>query len=133
MAYDLAAYINECICDNNALGKIQGVQGYPNNLPSKTEFNSIATQYLRLYYSQIKNPTGTESDLQDYLKERVPSFIKEIESCVVLNGFFWTVWSFMLLKPEDELDMSGFHWEFCRIKASQFKTHCEKFGIDATV
>ena len=22
MAYDLAAYINECICDNNALGKI---------------------------------------------------------------------------------------------------------------
>ena len=34
MAYDLADYINECVCDNNALGQACGVQGYPNNLPS---------------------------------------------------------------------------------------------------
>ena len=35
-----------------------------------------------------------------------------------------------MLKEEDELDVNGFHWLFCTIKASQFKAHCEMFGIE---
>ena len=80
MANDLADYINECICDNNALDTPYdwGIKGYPNNLPTKPEIEHLATEYLRLYHSQLINSNSNEKDFEEYLKGRLPSFVKEI-------------------------------------------------------
>jgi len=55
--------------------------------------------------------------------------MKEIEQCLIVNNFYWTMWSIMMLKEEDELDHTIFNWELIRMKVELFSKQREWFGL----
>ena len=55
--------------------------------------------------------------------------MKEIEQCLIVNNFYWTMWSIVMLKEEDELDHTLFNWELIRMKVELFSKQREWFGL----
>ena len=46
--------------------------------------------------------------------------MREIEQCMMLNLFYWTMWSIVMLKEEEETDHTLFNWELCRMRCELY-------------
>ena len=58
--------------------------------------------------------------------------MKEIEQCCIVNNFYWTMWSIMMLQEEDELDHTIFNWEVIRMKIELMIKQREWFGLESS-
>ena len=54
--------------------------------------------------------------------------MREIEQCMMLNLFYWTMWSIVMLKEEEETDHTLFNWELCRMRYELYIKQEELFG-----
>lgn len=55
--------------------------------------------------------------------------MKEIEQCLMLNSFYWAMWSVMMMKEEEETNHTMFNWELVRMKCVLFSKQREWFGF----
>lgn len=133
MAYDIANFFNEFTVDNAApLGPFgSGIQYYESNFPSDPEMNILAKEYLKHYYFNVENKEGNDSQFQAWSTEKLPAFMKDVKSCLMLNSFYWCVWSIMMCQEEEECDHTIFNWEFCRMRCILFAKQREWFGYSA--
>ena len=54
--------------------------------------------------------------------------MREIEQCMMLNLFYWTMWSIVMLKEEEETDHTLFNWELCRMRYELYIKQEDLFG-----
>ena len=133
MAYDIANFFNEFTVDNAApIGTFgAGVQYYENNFPTRPEMEILSKEYLRQYFFRIENKDGVEEQFETWCTQKLPAFMKDVECCLMLNSFYWLVWSLMMCKEEEECDPTIFNWEFCRMRCVLFAKQREWFGYSA--
>uniref|UniRef100_A0A7S3ML58 Choline kinase n=1 Tax=Favella ehrenbergii TaxID=182087 RepID=A0A7S3ML58_9SPIT len=118
--YDLANYLNEMCCDN-AYPAGTGVAHFLENWATEEEIVNIT----RLYYQLEKGENAVWSLDDEECRQRVHS----VKQCMVLNCFYWSVWSIMMLTQEEETDPDIYYWEFIESKCDMHQMCVEKFGI----
>lgn len=47
---------------------------------------------------------------------------------MMLNCLYWSVWSIIVMKEEEETDHTIFHWELCRINMELYEKEAKLFG-----
>jgi|688.fasta_scaffold1538428_1 thiamine kinase-like enzyme len=110
VAYDIANYLNEW-CTDNAYPYESGVKIYLSNFPTNEEI-----EYISKCYQECSGSVPED-------------FVDQIKRCMLLNNFYWAVWAFMMLKPENYLNDKTFNYCYAAIRAQMYKHACKQFGM----
>jgi thiamine kinase-like enzyme len=101
MAFDLANYYAETMFENASKATETGTATFLENMMTEAETKEFARAYLATYYEHympVEQKAAYDS-FNSYVKEKLAIFVKQIYDCVLLDVFFWGVWSINLLKP----------------------------------
>jgi choline/ethanolamine kinase len=115
-AMDLANYFNETMLDN-AYPLENGIKVYLENFISDREQEQVITRYLSHYHKHYY--TGKD-DLEAYVKREMPKVIDEVCKCLLLNNYFWAIWSLRMLKEEKLGDPNVFNFDFAQGRVEMY-------------
>lgn len=118
---DLANYFNETMLDN-AYPIDKGIKYYLQNFIKDSEQEFMIKKYLEHYYENyIKtSEEKTEENKQRYVDREYPKFQEECNKCLLLNNYFWAVWSLKMLKDEKMGDPNVFNFEFAKSRVHMY-------------
>ena len=123
ITYDLGNYLNEYSCDN-AYPCGTGVTYYYENEASDEDIELIVKEYFRAQWTD-EGKTGDE--IEALWTQNKTSLVAQTKKCMILNSFYWGVWSIMMLQEEEETDASVFNWEFLRGRVITVKKQIDAF------
>jgi len=127
MAMDIANYLNEC-CLENAHPKGVGIKCYLENFPSTYECNLLMKSYLKCHFEKIQASSPTPKDYAQFEKETLPKFRREVETCCLLNNYYWGVWALVLLRDKDVCEERVFNYEFAISRVKMYKMQVKLFS-----
>ena len=55
--------------------------------------------------------------------------VLDTKKCMILNNYYWAVWSIMMLTEADETDPQTYHWEIGMGRCNLHLRCVEQFGI----
>ena len=80
-------------------------------------------------YRRLENPDATAEEAEQYCSQNLEGFMQEIDQCMLVNNFFWTMWAIVTLKENQETDHTLFNWELCRQRYVLASKQKEWFGL----
>ena len=111
------------VCDNaHPMGC--GVKHYMCNFPSNAEIEQMTKWYAALE-AQRENQVFSWSMETANCRDAVLNTKK----CMILNNFYWAVWSIMMLSESDETVPDTFHWEILTGRCNMHLRCVQQFGI----
>jgi|LauGreDrversion4_2_1035121.scaffolds.fasta_scaffold524412_2 hypothetical protein len=51
----------------------------------------------------------------DYAHYTLQQLVRDVKNCMILNNFYWAVWSLVTLKQQDYKNPKAFNFEYCRL------------------
>jgi len=79
----------------------------------------VITRYLCHYHKHYYY-TGKDDDLEAYVQRELPIVRDEVYKCLLLNNYFWAVWSLRMLKDEKLGDQNVFNFDFAQGRVEMF-------------
>ena len=122
MAFDLANYFNECVCENT------NVKYYFSNYPTKEEREHVCTLYNQIYFEQFMDPRPTGT-FEEYWSETKEKFIADVNKCILVNSFYWSVWIMMMISDKQVYDDNTWHWKFLKGRIEEYKMQKAEFCL----
>jgi len=119
----MACYLNEMVCDN-AYPLGVGVAHYMRNFPSDGEIEQMAKMYSHL--DCIRENRQLEWSMSN---SECSDAVLNTKKCMILNNYYWAVWSIMMLTESDETDIQTYHWEIGSGRCDIYLKCVEQFGI----
>ncbi len=93
---------------DNAHPTAPGIKLYLSNFPTQEEVLLIIRFYLECLHKHEKS----ELTLEQYISSKIEKFEKEVKQCMLLNNYYWAVWSFIMLKETDIRNDLAFTYHF---------------------
>lgn len=117
-AMDIANYFNETMLDNaHPLGN--GIKCYIQNFINEREqeflIRCYLQQYFRKYYTNL-----TKVSEESFIENELPIIRAEVHKCLLLNNYFWGVWSMKMLKPEKLGDTNVWNFDYFKARVEMF-------------
>jgi len=113
---DLANYFNETMLDN-AHPLENGIKLYLNNFISESEQEFVIKEYLGHYFKHYRPTDGDEAE---FITKELPKIRDEVHKCLLLNNYFWAIWSLRMLKEEKLGDPKVFNFDFAQARIDMF-------------
>ena len=104
--YDFASYLNEHVCDNGH-PEGSGIKYYPQNTPSEASIEF----FVKCYYKETM-AGKSEEEIELSWQENKDRWIESTKKCQVLEYFYWTGWTFVMMKEADFANPDYYAWEF---------------------
>jgi len=119
-AMDIANYFSETMLDNAHPLK-KGIKYYIKNFIKEHEQEFLMKHYLAHYYwdyHQVEDKSKAGED--SYVTSEYPKFKQEVHQCLLLNNFFWAIWSLRMLKPESLGNPDVFNFDFAEARVAMY-------------
>lgn len=118
---------------DNAFPYYPFIMFYPENQLSEEEYVKYSTHYLSLMHEYIYDG---ELSKEQYIEEELPLFLENLYCSMILNGFYWGIWSIVLIDDKD-INEKIFNFAFAkyRIELTQtlLKNDFIKEAVDARI
>lgn len=115
---DLANYFNETMLDNaHPLGN--GIKCYIQNFINEREQEFLIRCYLQQYFKKYYTCLTKISE-KAFIEEQLPIIRAEVHKCLLLNNYFWGVWSLKMLKPEKLGDVNVWNFDYFKARVDMF-------------
>ena len=75
--------------------------------------------YLSHFYQNYYKSKSTETEEQ-YLAREVPLLKQEVYRCLLLNNYFWGIWSLTILKKENIGNPNVFNFDFASARIAMY-------------
>ena len=108
LTYDLANYVNEYICDN-AYPRGTGVTYWHENEATDQE-----VEYLVKEYFKCSKGDKSGDEIEQSWQEEKDKWLLSTKKNLLLNNYYWGIWSLMMINEKEELDLSIFNWAFLK-------------------
>jgi hypothetical protein len=56
-----------------------------------------------------------------FIESELPKLRDETQKCLLLNNYFWAIWSLRMLKPERLGDPTVYNFDFAAARVAMFK------------
>jgi hypothetical protein len=84
--------------------------------------------YLSHYFRHY-HPSRDSLTEEAYLRDNLPILRSEVYRCLLLNNYFWAIWSMRILKEEKLGDPTLFNFDFAEARVQMQKHVQEKCPI----
>ena len=74
-------------------------------------------RYLGHYYKKFSKK---DEEKKDYISRELPKIKEELHRCLLLNNYFWGIWSLRMLKEEKLGDPNVFNFDFAQARIDMF-------------
>ena len=117
-AMDIANYFSETMLDN-AHPLENGIKPYIQNFINEREQEFLIRCYLQQYFRKYYNKITKISE-ESFIENELPILRAEVHKCLLLNNYFWGVWSIRMLKPEKIGETTVFNFDFAKARVAMF-------------
>lgn len=109
--FDLANTFCE-LMEDNAYPYFPFIKLYFENCLSMKEFEKYSKYYLGMLYEHRQISDKTK---EQYIEDELHQFIENLFCCMVINGYYWSVWSILMIE-ESKINDKIFNFSLARLR-----------------
>ena len=66
---------------------------------------------------------------EKYWTEIKEKFMNDVEKCMLLNSYYWSMWVMMMMNDKQLYDDNTWHWKFIKGHIEDYTSQKAEFGL----